>query len=268
MNTAAAPEAAPAGSTPAPPSLGGLLELIVFLASAVGLYLVVQSTALFALMYAAHRDSPQLARSEMVRQVIERAQYNAFFVVPVQLVFYVLLVLLLYTCVSRRRLPFWSSLAWRPLRWTGGGLAVLAGGLLALLIQFSSALVPPPEQLPFDRLFTSRAAVWLVFAMAVLIAPFVEELVFRGFIYTLLERLWGMTPAVLLSGILFGSIHFPQLYPGYFQMLLLCAVGIVFSVARARTGTVMASILLHLGYNTALTVLFLFSPQFQKLPPG
>jgi membrane protease YdiL (CAAX protease family) len=97
-------------------------------------------------------------------------------------------------------------------------------------------------------------------------APLVEELIFRGYIYTVLERLWGVAPAVLLSGVLFGSIHFPQLWPGYFQMFLLCVVGVVFSLARARTGTTLASVALHFGYNAAISLLFLFSENFRDLP--
>lgn len=269
MNTAASPGPPSTAEPVSHRHLGGLFDLFLFLAYAVALFLLVQFAAVSLLLYNAHQENPQLPWDQVRQQVTEHIQYNAFFAVPVQLIYYALLFLLLYAMVSgRRRLPFWSSLALHRLRPAYILPAVVTGCLLAILVQFSSLLFPPPEPLPIDRLFNTRAAAWLIIASSLLAAPLLEELVFRGYIYTLLERLWGMAPAVLLSGLLFGSIHFSQLYPGYFQMLLLCVVGIVFSLARARTGTVLASILLHFGYNATISGLILLSPQFRTLPAG
>ena len=122
-----------------------------------------------------------------------------------------------------------------------------------------------PNSTPFDELFTSRAAALLVVGASLLVAPLVEELIFRGYIYTLLERVWGAGAAVLTSGVLFGSIHFLQLWPGYFQMALLCLVGVTFSLARARTGSTTSSMLMHLGYNATISLGYLFSPEFRQL---
>ena len=43
---------------------------------------------------------------------------------------------------------------------------------------------------------------------ATLIAPFVEELLFRGFLLNLLIHRWGLWPGVLLSSFVFGLGHF------------------------------------------------------------
>lgn len=266
MSTAATPE--PLEASPSAPEhpLGDLSDLILFIAGAVALFFLVQFSAASLLLYDAHQTNPHLSFRELSELVSRRVRYNAFFAVPVQLIYYSLLMLLLYALVrGRRGLPFWSGLALRPLPWANVVPTLAAGAALSLLIQTANLLVPPPEPLPFDRLFSSRAAAWLIIAASLLIAPLVEELIFRGYIYTLLERLYGVAPAVLASGLLFGAIHFPQLYPGYFQMLLLCTVGVVFSLARARTGTVVASVLLHFAYNATLSVLFLASPQFRQL---
>jgi membrane protease YdiL (CAAX protease family) len=143
----------------------------------------------------------------------------------------------------------------------------VAGLIFAPVIQVGNLLFPPPEPLLFDKLFTSKTAVWMLLPMAVFAAPLMEELVFRGYLYGVLERLGGPRLAIYLSGILFGSIHFPQLYPGLFQMALICVVGIAFSFARARTGTVVAAIAVHFGYNLALSLLYFISPHFRSLPP-
>lgn len=277
METAVAP-LPPAPEEPlAPKSLGGLLELLFFVLAAVGLFLLVQFLALFGLVFLARQENPALSLGALLKRIGESIQYDAFFLVPVQVAFNLVLLLVLYAFVRLRRgLPFWEGLAVRPLEpparaplLIGGWL--FTGALFALAVNLVGALVPPPEELPINRLFSSRAAFWLIFFAAVFVAPFVEELVFRGYIYTLLERLWGRAAAVLASGILFGAIHIPQLSTGslefraVFPVLVLCAVGIFFSLVRARSGTTLASMLVHFSYNATLTLGFLFSPQYHRL---
>lgn len=260
-------EPAPGLPTPRLASRGSLRELLLFLLAAVALFILVQSAALYLLAARARQADPAVPWPHLLRQVAERHQFDAFFAVPVQAAYYVLLLLLLYAIVrARRGLPFWSSLAVRSLPWGHTAQALTAGILLALLVNFLNLVIPPPEPLAFDRLFTGRAAALLIISASLLLAPLAEEIVFRGYIYGVLERLWGVTPAVLGSGFLFGSIHFPQLWPGFFQMLLLCLVGVVFSLARARTGTTVASIVLHFGYNATISFFFLLSPTFRALP--
>jgi membrane protease YdiL (CAAX protease family) len=264
---APAPGTIPSATPPPARPLGGFRDLLIFLLGALLLFLFVQSAALYLVAWDARQESPELPWPELIRQVAERHQFNAFFAVPVQFAFYIFLLLLLYGLVRVRcGLPFWSGLKVRPLPTKLAGQALAAGFALALLINALNLLFPPPETLAFDRLFTTRAAALLVMGASLVMAPIVEELVFRGYIYTLLENLWGATPAVLASGLLFGFIHFPQLWPGYFQMLLISVVGLVLSLARARTGTTLASIVLHFGYNATISLFFVISPTFRALP--
>ncbi|MGH9804195.1 MAG: lysostaphin resistance A-like protein, partial [Candidatus Acidiferrales bacterium] len=198
-----------AAAPPSPPPLaplGGLRELVYFLLAAFALFLVVQFTALYFLVWEAAQQSPGSDWAELSREVSERHQTNAFLIVPVQAISYALLLLLLYILIRRRGLPFWSSLAVRRLPSGLTATALVAGALLALLVQLANALFPPPEPLALDRLFSTRTAAQLIIAASLLLAPLVEEIVFRGYIYGLLERLWGATAAVLASGLLFGSI--------------------------------------------------------------
>ncbi|HXE75307.1 MAG TPA: CPBP family intramembrane glutamic endopeptidase [Candidatus Xenobia bacterium] len=256
--------------TPLPSArpLGGLLDLFLFILLAVVLNIGVQLVAVAAHVAVVHQQQPGIPLPQLEQQLREGLQHNAFFLVPVQLAWQVLLLLSLYLILRRiRGVPFWSSLAFRALPAGRLGFGFLLGFLLAPLIQGANLLVPPPEPLMLERLFTTKAASLLILGAAVLVAPFIEELVFRGYIYTLLERLWGGLPAVLISGILFGAIHFVQLWPGWFQMILICVVGIVFSAVRARAGSTLASVAVHFGYNLALALFFLLSPTFRSLPP-
>lgn len=260
------PAPPPAAETPAAPSLGGLRELAFFLLTAILLLFAVQIAAFTGLVFYFQQQNPGVNWSELVPRAQESVQSNALFLVPVQVLYYGLLVGLLYVLMRARGvLRFWTALRVTRLRANGILPALVGGFLLALLVSLASHLVPSPEPLPFDKLFTSRAAALLVVGASLLVAPLVEELIFRGYIYALLERAWGAGAAVLTSGVLFGSIHFFQLWPGYFQMALLCLVGVTFSLARARTGSTTSSMLMHLGYNATISLGYLFSPEFRQL---
>jgi len=78
--------------------------------------------------------------------------------------------------------------------------------------------------------------------------------VFRGYLYPLFAKSFGIVPGILLTGVLFGLMHGSQLGWTWASSGLLILVGIIFTFARAHTGTVVASFLLHLGYNSMIAV--------------
>jgi membrane protease YdiL (CAAX protease family) len=80
-------------------------------------------------------------------------------------------------------------------------------------------------------------------AVIVLLAPLVEELLFRGLGFALLLR-FGRTVAILGSGMAFGLAH--GLVGGF---VILAAFGIVLSWLRARTESVLPCIILHSIFN-------------------
>src|SRR3989304_1142673 len=116
MSTAATPE--PAEARPPAPAQrpGGPPALSFFLFGAVALFVLVRVAAASLLLYDARQKNPGLTWSEVVELVNRRVEFSAFFAIPVQLIYYALLLLLLYALVrGRRGVPFWSGLALRPL---------------------------------------------------------------------------------------------------------------------------------------------------------
>jgi hypothetical protein len=64
-------------------------------------------------------------------------------------------------------------------------------------------------------------------------------------------------------------MHGPQLGGAKSLILVLVLVGIVFTVVRAETGSTFASFLMHLGYNSLISILALIGTHgFTKIPPG
>jgi len=89
-----------------------------------------------------------------------------------------------------------------------------------------------------------RVAQFAAFAAVVtLIAPVVEELLFRGAGYALLEP-FGRNVAVVLVGISFGLIH--GLFVGF---PVIAAFGIGLAYLRSRTGSVFPCMILHASFN-------------------
>lgn len=81
------------------------------------------------------------------------------------------------------------------------------------------------------------------FLYAVILAPLVEEMIFRKLLLDKLRR-FGDMPAILLTGIAFGLFHF-NLQQGFYAAVL----GFLFAYITIRTNTVKYSIILHMMIN-------------------
>lgn len=157
---------------------------------------------------------------------------------------------------------FWRTMGFRTIH--AGGLEptramfVFFGGgmVLAVGVQIASVFLRTPANLPIEGMFQTRESVLMMMAAGILVAPLVEEVMFRGFLYPVFARKLGAAAGVLIVGLLFGLMHAAQLWGGWGQIGLLILVGIILTYARARTGSVLASYLLHLGYNTLLLLGF------------
>jgi len=165
-------------------------------------------------------------------------------------------ILYLYLMVrARTPAPFWQSIGWREMRPGTGkirdsALHFLAGGaVLALVVSFAGGFLNSKETLPIEELLKARVSILLFGVLGVLVAPLVEETIFRGFLYPVIARRLGIAAGIAITGTLFGLMHAAQLWGGWGQIALLIFVGVVLTWVRARSGTVAASYFVHLGYN-------------------
>ena len=157
--------------------------------------------------------------------------------------------------VTKSSAPFWPSIGWRetrpgmrPIR--DSAMQFLAGGaLLALVVTFVGGFFNAKETLPIEELLKARVSILLFGILGVALAPFVEETIFRGFLYPVIARRLGVAAGIGITGTLFGLMHAAQLWGGWGQIALLIFVGLALTWVRARTGTVAASFFVHLGYN-------------------
>jgi membrane protease YdiL (CAAX protease family) len=174
-------------------------------------------------------------------------------VVAVQFVWWALLLGFIYAVVSiKHQLPFWPAIGWKELN-RPPAFYLFWGILLAISVAALSQLLPKSsERMPIEELIRDRGSLILLAVYGVAFAPAVEELVFRGFLYNVLERSRGPLLAVLVTSIVFSLPHASQYGWRWQNLLLLTYVGIIFGVVRARTQSVVPSTLLHVGYNATL----------------
>ena len=174
-------------------------------------------------------------------------------------------ILFLYLMLLvRTPAPFWRAIGWREMPPGGGtvhasAIQYLTGGaVLALVVTFAGGFFNSKETLPIEQLLQARVSMMLFAVLGVLVAPLVEETIFRGFLYPVIARRLGISAGVVITGTLFGLTHAAQLWGGWGQIALLILVGVVLTWVRARTGTVAASYFVHLGYNGLQLLGYLF----------
>ncbi|MDX8387770.1 MAG: type II CAAX endopeptidase family protein [Ghiorsea sp.] len=85
--------------------------------------------------------------------------------------------------------------------------------------------------------------------LMVVLAPIVEEIIFRGLLYRMLREQWGIAISVLVSAVFFSLVHHgmiisPQL-----------AGGVIFALAYEWSKSLWVSIALHMGANGAVYIL-------------
>jgi CAAX protease family protein len=187
-----------------------------------------------------------------------------YIIIPAQFVSYALVLAAMVYLLRSRGLRFWRAIRWE---WPRTWPLLLGGGMvLSLLVQLASVFLPIPKQLPIEEFFRETQAVYMLAVFGITLAPLMEELFFRGFLYPVLARSVGMTAAVLLTTVLFASIHAPQLARAWAPLLLLFTVGLILTLLRAKTGSVATSFLVHVGYNFGLfAALWIATDHFRNL---
>lgn len=91
---------------------------------------------------------------------------------------------------------------------------------------------------------------WGMMLIACTIAPFGEELFFRGMLYQWLKQHVDVRSAILLQGIIFGFIH----TYGVLHSVLASFLGIAFALVYELRKTIVTPVTLHVLQNTAAMI--------------
>jgi membrane protease YdiL (CAAX protease family) len=174
---------------------------------------------------------------------------------------------------------FFAGIQWRAatalrLRWRLAGAAFLC----FILAIANGILLPGPPDTPIDRIFRIPGAAWLLFGFGVTLAPFFEEMAFRGFLLPAIctafdwasEHFSGNRPrwpdinghprwslsamvvASVLTSIPFALMHAEQTGYSLGPFLLLVCVSFILCWIRLSTRSLASSVLVHSCYNFLL----------------
>ena len=183
------------------------------------------------------------------------AEISATFVVVATLVqggWFVGIALLLASRIERPR-------AWHfGLRGTelGPALGWAALGMLVFYVVtalYGSYIQPDAEQGTVEALGGDQGTLGLIVAgaMVIAVAPVVEEVFFRGFLYGALRSRLGVWLAAGINGALFGVIHYSfESAEGLLLIPPLALLGFLFCLVYERTGSLLPVIGMHAFNNT------------------
>ncbi|MBM3702542.1 MAG: CPBP family intramembrane metalloprotease [Actinobacteria bacterium] len=92
----------------------------------------------------------------------------------------------------------------------------------------------------------------ILLVVVAVIAPFSEEVFFRGFLYSAFKKSWGVNVALLLSSFLFAIVHL-ELY----SFIPLIIIGWLLAYLFEKTKSLLMPIFLHGVYNLILILILL-----------
>ncbi len=130
---------------------------------------------------------------------------------------------------------------------------VFLGAELNLAVAFLLPLIPFPESwweayaVQNDVLLGARF--WTL-VLTVIVAPILEEIVFRGLIHTRLRRCMPTFAAMFVSALTFGLMHGAIIAVIYATLL-----GLLLAWVFEKYKSLLASILLHFGFNLCAMLL-------------
>lgn len=174
---------------------------------------------------------------------------------------------LVWAVVTRfGKLPFLASLG---LTWSGhlwfwrsvGVGIVLCGAAWGLAWLLGGG---KPTQL--DQIINSSlAARYALAVLAVFTAPLVEELIYRGVLYSALHRLVGVLPAVIIVLGVFTLIHVPQYWPNVGVIAAVGLLSVSLTIIRAYSGRLLPCVVIHFVFNGIQAIVLVIEPHLPKL---
>ena len=111
---------------------------------------------------------------------------------------------------------------------------------------------PPQEAVEMFRQIRRPGAILLFMLNAALVVPLIEELFFRGFLYSFLKRFTSTWAAIILSAGIFAFAH-----QNLASVIPLWLLGVVLAVAYEHTGSLLLPMCIHGCFNliTAVSLL-------------
>jgi membrane protease YdiL (CAAX protease family) len=254
----AAPIQAPLLPLPTPndPPWGVWSAIGVWLAS---VFFILLIPGMFLVPYLATLEPP-IAEPDQLVEFAKSDPTSIFLQIVGILPAHFLTIFLAWLVVTQgRKFSFRRTLGWQNGGFRWWHYCVILGGFL-VVAAVVNAYFPEQENDLIRILRSSRSAVYIVAFVATFTAPVVEEVIYRGILFSAFQRAIGVPIAFILVTFLFALVHVPQYYPSYSTIFLLALLSVTLTAIRVRSGNLLPCIVLHTLFNGLQSVLLIAEP--------
>jgi len=232
------------------------IAILVWLSSV--FFIIIAQLTVFS-YYAARMNTENLA----VTELLENLKLDPTFILAnVVAVFpaHILTLALAWIVITRfNRFSFTEMVGWKFGGFSLSHLLIIIGVFFALL--FLANAFGPDEENELTRILqSSRSAVIVVSVLATFSAPIVEEVIYRGILFSAFRKTFGEGSAIAIVTFLFAIIHVPQYWPSAMTITVLCLLSLVLTLIRARTGNLLPCIVTHAVINGIQSLAMLANP--------
>jgi uncharacterized protein len=243
--------------TPNDPPWGVIPAIGVWIASVLLIMLI---PAVFLLPYLATQRG-SIVGSEQLIEFAKSDPTSVFLQIAAILPAHLLTLLLAWLVVTRgRKYGFKEMLGWQ----TGGfkwwHYAIVLG-LFFALAGITSSVSPEQENDLTRMLKTSRSALYVIAFIATFTAPLVEEVIYRGLLYSAFQRRIGVPAGFFFATFLFALVHVPQYWPSYSTIFLLTVLSVTLTGIRVVSKNLWPCVVLHTLFNGIQSVFLIIFPE-------
>jgi membrane protease YdiL (CAAX protease family) len=247
------------------PPWGVLAAMLAWLASIAFLIFVPIITAIPYLIYSAMNGTA--GRADTLLADKNFIFFSVLGVIPAHL----LTLGLAWAIVTNfGRYPFWKTLGWEAAPNFGPWRSVLVAVLL-LGIGFLITYIVGGKKTELDELINSSYRTRVTTAiLAATTGPLVEEVVYRGVLYSAFQRAIGVAASILMVSVLFAGVHVYQYRSNAGVIAVIGLLSITLTAVRAYSGRLLPCFVIHFVFNGIQSILLVTQPiveRFQHLVP-
>jgi membrane protease YdiL (CAAX protease family) len=256
-NTGLQPEGPP---DPDHPRWGPITGIGVWLLSVAAIIFVPAVTVIFWYILDMQRGLDAPPWTDRVA-LLEYLQSPRLIVVQVYSTIIAHLVTLAFCWLIVTRLrsrPFLKSLGWNWVGKSAGYWVMFSAGvfLSILAADFILSRFVPQSEPPFAELLKKSYQVKVAVALlATFSAPFVEEVVYRGVLYSGLRKFFGIRATIIAVTVLFAGVHVPQYWGAWASLTGLMLLSLILTIVRARTKSILPCVVIHTVNNSVISLL-------------
>jgi uncharacterized protein len=154
---------------------------------------------------------------------------------------------------------FRESLGWSQKQFNVWNSLITVG--LFYILAVALTMIFGEQEDEFSRMLkSSREIVYAIAIIATLSAPIVEEVIYRGLIFSSFYKKFGAVVAIVVATMLFAGVHYPQYWGNYAGLIAITTLSFVITMIRFKTKSVLPCIVLHTIFNASQSILLLLQP--------